>query len=416
MSGNAVFSAARVANEDLSAWLPDHSVIVENGLITGVTPTSQLPSEIGSSHTVHDLGDVSLLPGLMDAHFHMEFGAHDGGALAWTTEYSEARVMQATDNLRRNLMVGLTTSRDLGTRNETTFAILDALKNGLIPGPRVIPSGSPVTISGGHMWPFGSEADSTDQVVTAVRRQVRLGAKVIKVAASGGRSTPTANPRKAQYSAETLEAAVTEAHRSGVPIVAHTLAADGVRNCVEAGVDHLIHGKWYQRDPGGGLDYDQKLVDKMAEQGQWVDPTIGSALLNLDAQKDNPSTTVSKIHWAVGADVPLEQHLENYTRMHDSGVRFTAGLDSGDLTNSTACSWAYVELLGWDNWSAIRSATSDNAEAFGIDDEVGRIRPGLVADLAAFKGDPAVNIRELWGATSVVQAGTPVKLHGETLI
>jgi len=416
MSDNAVFSAARVANEDLSAWLPDHSVIVEDGLITGVTPTSQLPSEISSSHTVYDLGDVSLLPGLMDAHFHMEFGAAGDGSHAWSPDASEVNIMHATDNLRRNLMVGLTTLRDLGTRNETAFPVLRALDEGLIPGPRVIAAGAPVTITAGHMWPFGSQADSVDQVVTAVRNQVRLGAKVIKIAASGGRGTPTANPRKAQYSAEILKAAVTEAHRSGVPIVAHTLAADGIRNCVEAGIDHLIHGKWYQRDAGGGLDYDQKVVDKMAEQGQWVDPTIGQALLALDAQKVNPDTSPAKIHWAVGADVPLEQHMENYTRMHDSGVRFTAGLDKGDLTNSTACSWAYVELLGWDNWSAIRSATSDNAEAFGIDDEVGRIRPGLVADLAAFKGDPAGNIRELWGATSVVQAGTPVKLHGETLI
>ena len=412
MSKKAVFSASRVANEESTAWLPDHSVIAKDGLITAVTPTSQLPYDIDATHAVHDLGDVSLLPGLIDVHFHMEFSSHD----ALTPDSHETRIMRATDNLRRNLMVGLTTLRDLGSRNETTFPIKQALEYGVIPGPRLIVAGSPITITAGHMWSFGTEADSKDDVVRAVRRQVRLGARVIKIAASGGRGTPTANPRRAQYDAETLRAAVVEADRAGVPIVAHTLSADGVRNCVKAGINHVIHAKWYHRDPSGGLDYDQAAVDQMANQGQWADPTIGQALLRLDAEKENPETNPAPIHWAVGVDVPLEEHLDKYRRMHESGVRFTAGLDAGDLTQSTACSWAYSELLGWDNWAAIRSATRDNAEALGIGDQIGLIRPGLVADLAAFKGDPAANIRDLAVATGVVQAGKPVKLNGESLI
>ncbi len=416
MSEKAVFSARRVANGETAAWLPDHSVVVDSGVITGVTPTAQLPSDIGATHATHDLGDVSLLPGLIDVHFHMEFTRHKGAVDALMTDSPETRIMTATDNLRRNLMAGLTTLRDLGSRNETTFPIKEALDSGGIPGPRLIAAGSPVTITAGHMWSFSTQADSVDDVVRAVRRQVRLGAGVIKIAASGGRGTPTANPRRAQYDADTLKAAVTEAHRSGVPIVAHTLAADGVRNCVEAGIDHVIHAKWYHRDPSGGLDYDQATADRMAEQGQWADPTIGRARLQLDAEKDNSATKPAPIHWAVGVDVPLEEHLDKYRRMHDAGVRFTAGLDGGDLTESTACSWAYSELLGWDNWAAIRSATQDNAEAIGLGNNVGVIRQGMVADLAAFKGDPAANIRDLSVAASVVQAGTPVKLNGESLI
>ncbi len=138
--------------------------------------------------------------------------------------------------------------------------------------------------------------------------------------------------------------------------------------------------------------------------------------MQLDAERANPETKSVAVHWAVGVDVPLEEHLDKYRRMHDAGVRFTAGLDGGDLSQSTACSWAYHELLGWDTWAAIRSATQDNAEALGIDDQVGRIKPGLVADLGAFKGDPAANIRDLGAPTSVIQTGRPVKLHGESLI
>lgn len=416
MSDKAVFSAKRVANESTAAWLPDHSVVVVDGLITDVVPTSQLPSDTATTHAIHDLGDVSMLPGLIDVHFHMEFPNGQTKPHESMPDTHEARIMRATDNLRLNLMTGLTTLRDLGSRNETTFPIKQAVDLGAIPGPRLIVAGSPVTITAGHMWSFGSQADSVDDVIRAVRKQVRLGAKVIKMAATGGRGTPTANPRKAQYNVEAITAAVTEAHRSGVPIVAHALGADGVRNSVKAGVDHVIHAKWYHRDPSGGLDYDEAIVEQMAAQGQWADPTIGSARLKLDAELANPQTKPAPIHWAVGADVELEEHLDKYRRMHDAGVRFTAGLDGGDLRKSTACSWAYSELLGWDNWSAIRAATQDNAEAIGLRKEVGALRPGLVADLAAFKGDPASNIRDLSMATSVVQAGNVVKLNGESLL
>lgn len=412
----AVFSARRVANEDSTGWLLDHSVVVEDGLISGVISTSELPSEIGTTNSLYDLGDVSLLPGLIDAHFHMEFGSHADSWRSLMTDPLEVRIMRATHHLRLNLMVGLTTLRDLGARNEVTFPIKRALESGVIPGPRIIVAGTPITITAGHGWFIGREADSKDDVVSAVRDQVRLGAQVIKMMASGGRTTPTANPRRAQYDIETLRAAVVEAHRSNVPIVAHTLAADGIRACVEAGIDHVIHAKWYHRAASGGLDYDQTVVDQMADQGQWADPTIGMALLKLDADKKRSNIEPAPMHWAVGVDVPLEDHLANYRRMHESGVRFTAGLDGGDLTRSTACSWAYQELLGWDNWAAIRAATQDNAEALGISNQVGLIRAGLVADMAAFQGDPGANIRDLSVAASVVQAGKPVKLNDKPLI
>ena len=416
MTDKAVFIAARVANEETSGWLPDHAAVSENGRIAGVVPSSRLPSDIATTHTVYDLGDVSLLPGLIDAHFHMDFSGHGDAQHAGMTDRNERRIMRAVDNLRRNLLTGLTTLRDLGARNEVTFPVKDALEDGVIPGPRLLVSGAPITITSGHCWFFGVEADTIDEVIRAARRQVRLGAQVIKVMASGGRMTPTSNPRRTQYEAATLRAVVVEAERAGMQVAAHTLAADGVRNCVTAGVHHVAHAKWYHRDPSGGLDYDPEIVDRMASQGQWADPTIGSALLRADAEKEDPSHEPPAVHWGVGADVPIEDHLDKYRRMHEAGVRFTAGLDGGDLTKTAASAWAYREMLGWDTWAAIRSATADNAEALRVDDQVGRIKPGLVADLAAFKGDPAANIRDMDTAVAVVQAGRPVKLNGKSLV
>lgn len=409
-----------MADEDLSGWLPDHAVIVEDGCIKGVSPSSSLPSDTSSRYTVHDLGDVSLLPGLVDAHCHMHCSA-TVDALHWAlTDDNNRLIMRSVDAMRRALLSGTTTVRDLGSRNEVAFPVKQAIDDGSIPGPRLILAGTPITITAGHCWFFGTEADTVDEVVKAVRHQVKLGARVIKMMATGGMFTPTANPRRTQYDAATLRAAVLEAERLGVQIVAHTLSADGIQNCVEAGIHHLIHARWHHVDPAQGLDYDQAVVDRMVEQGQWVDPTIGHHLLGEEAVAQR-GVAPAPPHWAVSKHVVAPQeHLDALGRMHESGVRFTMGLDMGmahaDHGKSAANAWAHHEQLGWDTWKALRASTADTAEALLLGDQVGRIRPGLKADLAAFRGDPAKKIRDLDNAATVVQEGVVVKLNGEALI
>ena len=254
-----------------------------------------------------------------------------------------------------------------------------------------------------------------------MRNQVRQGANVIKMMATGGMFTPTANPRKPQYSAETLAAAVREAERSGVQIVAHALAADGVQNCVDAGIHNVIHARWYDQDfDADELDYRPDVVKKMADEGRWVDPTIGHHLLGVEAREKfgaPPATT----HWAVSKkNIPEEQHLERMGQMLEAGVRFTSGLDMGMIHAShdlsAANAWAFVEWLGWSNWRAIKACTVDTAEAVRVGDIVGQVKPGMVADLAAFDGDPAQDIRDLRIASTVVQAGKVVKLHDRALV
>jgi len=335
------------------------------------------------------------------------------------TEDDQTLTMRAVTAMRKAVLGGTTTVRDIGSKNEVAFPVKNAVDSGVIPGPRMIVAGTPITITAGHCWFFGTEADTTEEVVSAVRAQIRQGARVIKMMATGGMFTPTANPRKPQYSAETLRAAVVEAERSGVQIVAHCLAADGVQNCVDAGIHHLIHARWHDQDPTKGLDYRPDTVKKMADQGQWVDPTIGHHLLGLERMAEG--LPGAKRHWAVASNpVPDEMHLEKLNLMRDAGIRFTAGLDMGmvhaphDLTAANA--WAFVEDLGWSNWDALRTATVDTAEAVLVGDIVGRIKSGMIADLAAFSGDPAVNIRDLRIASTVVQAGRVIKLSDVALV
>lgn len=416
----SVFTAARVANEAVDGWLTDHAVIVEGDKIAAVTPKSQLPADIAGTAELFDLGDVSLLPGLIDAHCHMHCSATGDAQQLAMSEGVPVLTMRAVNAMRKALLAGTTTIRDLGSHNEVAFPVRAAVEAGVIPGPRMLLAGTPITITAGHCWFFGTEADTTDEVVSAVRRQVRLGANVIKMMATGGMFTPTANPRRPQYSAATLAAAVGEAERSGVQIVAHTLAADGVQNCVEAGIHNLIHARWYDQDPDAELDYRPDVVRRMADQGQWVDPTIGHQLLGEEA-KSQHGLAGAPVHWAVSAkEIPVSAHIELLLKMDEAGVRFTSGLDMGmvhayhDLTAANA--WAFVEWLGWSPWRAIYTATAGTAEAVRVNGIVGRIKPGMVADLAAFEGDPARNIRNLNIASTVVQSGRTVKLNNRALV
>lgn len=414
-------TAKRVANADMTGWLPDHAVRIENGRLTDVLPSANLPDESSIDGTVLHLGDVSLMPGLIDAHCHMHCSATvDAQDLTFAEMHDVGRLkMRAVTNLRKALMAGTTTVRDIGSRNEVAFDIKRAINEGAIPGPRLLVAGTPITITAGHCWFFGTEADTADEVAKAVRRQVRLGADAIKIMATGGMFTPTANPRQTQYPASTLRVAVEEAGRSGIPVAAHTLAADGVRNCVEANVLHIIHGRWFHRDATQGLDYDADAVARMADQGQWVDPTIGHMMLGNEAVASG-TAEARKPHWSVsGTVVPEAEHLTTLRMMRDAGVRFTSGLDMGMAhgthDRSAANAWAVVELLGFSNWDALRMATSDTAEALDINADVGNITRGKIADLAAFDGDPGANIRDMDQASTVMQSGRLVKHEHKVL-
>jgi imidazolonepropionase-like amidohydrolase len=419
VADRSVFIARRVADAGVAAWLPDHAVLTEAGRIVAVVPARELPRDVPQTHRVHDLGDVSLLPGLVDVHSHLHCSATPDAYALLTSESHERLLLRAATNARAVLLSGVTTLRDLGSRNEIAFPLRDAVRAGVTPGPRLVLAGTPITTTAGHCHMFGTEADTLEQVVTAVRRQKKLGADCIKVMATGGMFTPTANPRTVQYPVETLAAAVREAERLAMPVAAHTLSAAGVRNCVEAGVHHLIHARWYSADPAKGLEYDSTVAARIADQGQWVDVTLGLMLLGHEAVAAGGPPRVP--HWAVArAPVSDEEHLDTARDMRARGVRFATGLDMGmahaRFDASAASARAFVKWLGYSPWQAIRAATLDSAESLSLGHEVGSLRPGLAADLCAVAGDPARDVGALGAAVDVVQAGRPVKLGGRALV
>ncbi len=423
MPENAVFKADRVANRDVTAWLPDHAVVVEGGRISGVIPQGELATGISDTHAVHELGDVSLLPGLIEAHAHMHTAAGPDPLYTQHSAFNDSKeffIMRAVDHLRTALLSGVTTMRDLGGPTDVVFPVRDAVRAGVIPGPRLQLAGAPITTTSGHCWFFGAEADTADEVVRAIRAQVKMGADLIKIMSTGGMFTPQANPRSAQYPVETLRAAVVEAERLNVQIVSHCLAAEGVRNCIEAGIHCLIHARWFDSDFSKGLAYDSDFAQMAADKGIWADPTTGHIMVG-DVRIAAGDVPPRVPHWAVSAaTVSEEEHDAVLRDMRERGVRFVTGLDMGmahgEFDKSAANAWSFVELLGFTNWEAMAASTVDTAESLRLGTETGAIQPGLSADLMAVSGDPANDIQDLFNCTDVVVEGRLVKRDGRSLV
>ena len=205
-----------------------------------------------------------------------------------------------------------------------------------------------------------------------------------------------------------LAVIVEAAGAAGLDVAAHAHAAAGIRAAVEAGVRHLIHCGWLAADADGGLDYDPQLAERIADEGIWVNPTIGLGLLAAEA-RDRGDAPPRRNPSMRGNAPTREQRLEVFRDMHARGVRFTSGLDMGmayaDFDRAPAEAWAFVEEVGLSPWQALRLMTAQTAEALKVGDQVGSIAKGKVADLAAFAGDPGVDIRALNTPVYVIQAG-----------
>jgi imidazolonepropionase-like amidohydrolase len=285
-------------------------------------------------------------------------------------------------------------------------------------------AGAPITTTAGHYWFLGAEADTTDEVVRQVRERRKLGVDCVKIIASGGGYTPGSNPRSQQYGLETMRAAVAEAHRLGLPVLAHSLTAASNRICAEAGVDTIIHGGvwWTEYDMRDtAYAYDPAVADLIAARGIWVDPTIGEIELHRELHDAGLADKPEFTHWAL-PDVPseLEPRLGFIRDMAARGVRFIGGMGMGMPVvtfDSVACSaQVYARLLGFDPWRAIRTITADAAEALGLAATVGTIRAGLAADLVAVEGDPIDDLSALRRVRDVIQGGRIVLRDGRALV
>jgi imidazolonepropionase-like amidohydrolase len=424
MASRQVFLAARVARPALDGWLEDAAVLVRDGRIEAVVARRELPSDAGDTAEVHDLGDVSLLPGFVETHIHMHFPAPLDYREIARPDPLERLVIRATWAMRTLLLSGATTARDTGSRDDVALPIRAAVRDGATPGPRLLVTGAPITTTAGHYWFLGAEADSIADVVRRVRERKKAGVDAVKIIASGGGYTPTSNPRSEQYDLATMRAAVAEAHRLGLPVLAHSLTAASNRMCAEAGVDTIIHGGVWWTDHtvrDRPYDYDPAVADRIAERGIWVDPTIGEVELHREHHEAGRPAKPEFQHWALpAAPSELESRLNFMRDMAARGVRFIGGMGMGMpivTFDSVACSaQVYARLLGFEPWRAIATISSDAAAALGLGDQVGAIRPGLAADPVAVAGDPVADLAILRQVRDVIQGGRLVVRDGHARV
>jgi imidazolonepropionase-like amidohydrolase len=385
------------------------AVLIEHGRIVAVDP-SPVPDGV----EVMDLGDVTLLPGLIDTHVHLTVGHSPWQLARFLATTHEQQILHAVESAREALFAGITTLRDCGGQNKALIPLRDMIAAGAVVGPRLLVSGSPITTTAGHMWYFGVEADNEPEVRKAVRSHIKDGVDFIKIAASGGGMTPTSNPRAAQYSVTELRAIVEEARRLGTYATAHVLATASIEAALDAGLPMLEHTGFFRSgDDCGtafystdGFAYDPTLTDRIVASGTWVSQVVIGWHRALYYRAD---TLPPEQRALLGDELP--RRAEVLSDMHRRGVRFVAGSDG--MANIPAEYFATLELsvrdIGMTPLEAITHGTGLAAEAIGIGHLAGTIQPGRQADLIAVPGDPTRDVALLRRTCLVLQGGRVIR-------
>ena len=287
---------------------------------------------------------------------------------------------------------------------------------GIATGPRLLLSGRPMAIVGGHLGYFGIEATGVDRCRANVRQLIKEGADFIKITATGG-STATSHPFRPSFNLDELTAIIDEAHKFGKHAAAHCASSQGMINALDAGIDTIIHA--YFKEPDGSWLYRPELADRIARSGVFVNPTMHQArnrLWRLQEKADAHGLTPEE-RTDLDDGLRLQEiRYDHVARMVEAGVRLTAGSDAA---------WSYLPMAtfqheiqahteaGLSPLQAITSATGDAAKSCWTDDTLGTLQPGKLADLLIVHGDPSHDIAALSNILDVFQHGARVDRGAE---
>jgi imidazolonepropionase-like amidohydrolase len=321
---------------------------------------------------------LTLLPGLIDCHVHFTMGGEPDVVKAVEEETVAETLLKASRSAGKTLEAGVTTVRDLGSRDHSIFALKKAIDKGLTPGPRIIGAGLAICMIGGHLRRFiAQEVEGVEQVRKVVREQIDAGAEVIKVIASGGVLTPGTSPDQAQMTVEELRAAVDEAQQAGRKVAAHAHGASGMKNAIRAGVHSIEHATLL----------DEEAIGLFQKHAVYMVPTL-SALAKTGACRRGcgiPDDALEK------AKAMTKRHQRSFRQAYDRGLLIAMGTDAGTPFNHHGDNAQELErmvALGMSPMEAIMASTSAAARLIGIDGQVGTIEQGKQADLLLVEGNP----------------------------
>ena len=380
--------------------LRDKTLVIEGNRIVAVRD-----GFVGEGRVV-DLRSSFVLPGLIDSHVHLTGEQNPNSRLENVTESDVDQAFAGARFAQRTLMAGFTTVADLGATNETIFGLRDAVRRGDVAGPRIIASGEAVSVHGGHgdvngyrediMHLFSGESicSGVEDCMRAVRLQVRSGADIIKITATGGVLSNTAAGLGQQFSDEELAAIVGAAHRMGRQVTAHAHGVDGINAFLRAGGDSIEHGTYL----------DDESIRLFRREGTYLVPTLlaGDFVTRIARGPSNfftPAQTAKALQAG-------PQMLDMARRAHEGGVRIAFGTDSGvSAHGDNAQEFALLVRAGLTPLEAIQSATVNAAAHLRISQDAGRIAAGMPADLIAVTGDPLTDVTELERVRFVMRGG-----------
>jgi len=390
-----------LADPESGVVLRDKTLVIVGNQITEIRD-----GFVGEGPNVVDLRDSFVLPGLIDSHVHLTSQQSPTGRLDAVTRDAADSAMVGAGFARKTLMAGFTTVADLGGDNDAVFALRDGIRRGDVPGPRVIASGSAVSIHGGHgdingyrddiMHLLSSESvcSGPEDCMRAVRTQVRSGADIIKITATGGVLSNTAAGLAQQFTDAELAAIVEVAHRMGRQVTAHAHGVDGINAFLRAGGDSIEHGTYL----------DDESIRLFRREGTYLIPTLlaGDFVARVAASPTNfftPAQTAKALEAG-------PKMLDMARRAHDGGVRIAFGTDTGvSAHGDNAQEFALLVRAGMTPLEAVQAATVVAAEHLRIADQAGLIAPGRPADIVAVEGDPLTDVTTLEHMAFVMKGG-----------
>jgi imidazolonepropionase-like amidohydrolase len=365
-----------------------NAVIVVNGeKISAVGREGEVTQPPGE---VIDLAGKTVLPGLLNMHEHLELRRGMGPFQERVAQPTNWAMMRATRNALLCLQEGVTTVRDCGSRQGLNIAIKRGVEEGMVIGPRIVTCGQTLSMTGGHGWQVSVEVDSPNEARKAARAQLKAGADFIKGLASGGYISRTQDkPWSSQLTVEEMRAAFEEAKKAGKKTTVHAHPPAAIRAAIEAGVDCIEHGALL----------DKETAELMASEGIFLVPTLAESW-----EMAEHGLELGRPAWLVEASkAELDSRLERFTRAVDAGVKIAMGTD---VAGSPAREIELMAKGGLSPMEAIVAATRNGAELIDMEDQIGTIEAGKLADLIVVDGNPLEDLLDLSKVELVFKGGT----------
>ncbi|MDE0593485.1 MAG: amidohydrolase family protein [Dehalococcoidia bacterium] len=407
-----LIKAARIFDGTGSPTTAGKAILLNNGQISAIGSVDELSAPDGANLTVTDYGDSTILPGLVDGHTHMMAPGDGTHGDITGNEQDDVLLMRALQNARTFLHAGVTTARENGAKNKVGFSLKEGIQHGLSEGPEMVVSGRPITITGGHFWYCGSEADGVEGVRAEVRKLIKEGADFIKIMATGG-STWSSNPHQASYTVEEMAVIVEEAHRFGKLTAAHCASMQGIKNALDAGVDMIIHCVF--EDETGMYEFNEPLAEQLAAAKAWVNPTLHVVQAAIDLTErigyDRGWLTKEEQASIDASKQTLETRVDSVNKLVNMGVRMIAGSDSpwgsyppGEFVKEMIA----LTKAGLTTTEALVTGLRHAAESIAVGDRAGTLTTGRPGDVLVVAGDPTADLNALWNVKDVYKSGLRV--------